>query len=311
MSLSDPSPLRTTLLGVGMAALATSLGGVTVVLTRLIVVESDALSISLARYGIAALFLAAVMLVTTRMPRLPRRDAIILAILGVVMFTGFPFFLARALEDTTAARGALLFATMPLVTFLIGVLFRLEKMTWNKGVAILVAMAGTALALGERIDAAAPNALRGDAIMFLTVLCGAIFNVFVRPYLVRYGNLPIVVYTMLVGCSLLLVLAMIFAKPFSGSLAFDLNGWLIVLMLAIPGAALMNFLWGWGLQLITPTQATITVGLNPLTAILLGAVALGEPVTMRVMIGFVLIVSAILLASLQPQAGRVFAKRTP
>ena len=74
-----------------------------------------------------------------------------------------------------------------------------------------------------------------------------------------------------------------------------------MLALAIPGAALMTFMYGKALELITPMNAAITVGLNPLTAILLGAVVLSEPVTVRVLAGFVLIVVGILLANWRPR----------
>ena len=102
---------------------------------------------------------------------------------------------------------------------------------------------------------------------------------------------------MFVGVSILLLLALIFGKPFSGSLDFSEWGWLVVLILAAPGGALMIFAWGQALKAITPTQATITIGFNPVTAILLGVWLLNEPFSMRVVIGFVLIFSAILLAS--------------
>jgi drug/metabolite transporter (DMT)-like permease len=62
--------------------------------------------------------------------------------------------------------------------------------------------------------------------------------------------------------------------------------------------------------LITPTQAAITVGLNPLTAILLGAWLLSEPVTANVWVGFVMIVAAIVLANMKTPAG-FGSKRIP
>ena len=55
--------------------------------------------------------------------------------------------------------------------------------------------------------------------------------------------------------------------------------------------------WGRALQLISPTQAAITTGFNPVTAILLGAWLLSEPVSLRLLVGFALILTAILLAS--------------
>jgi drug/metabolite transporter (DMT)-like permease len=102
---------------------------------------------------------------------------------------------------------------------------------------------------------------------------------------------------MVIGSAVLFALAIAFGHPFSGSLDFDLQGWFIMFLLAIPGAALMNFLWGRSLQLITPTQATITVGLNPVTALILGAWILSEPVTMRIIIGVALLITAIIVTT--------------
>lgn len=103
--------------------------------------------------------------------------------------------------------------------------------------------------------------------------------------------------TMLIGSGFLLFLALSLATPLTRSLAFELEGWIVVLILAIPSAALMNFMWGRALQLITPTQATITVGINPITALLLGAWLLSEPITWRVLGGVVLLISAIVLTN--------------
>ena len=140
--------------------------------------------------------------------------------------------------------------------------------------------------------------------MATAMLCAAIFNVFSPRFLVRYGNLPVVVYTMIVGTGFLLILTLMLAPPMSQSLAFDLEGWIIVFGLAIPGAALMNFLWGRSLLLITPTQATITVGLNPITALLLGAWILSEPITLRVVGATTLLIIAIFLTTRTPRGSR-------
>jgi drug/metabolite transporter (DMT)-like permease len=293
--------LRTTLTGVGLASVSTSLGGVTVVLTRFVIVETDALTLSFLRFGIAALFLGLILLATTRIPRIPRRDLITISVLGIIMFTGFPFFLARALEDTTAARGALLFASMPLITIVFAALFRVERLTRMKAAAVAVAMAGAVLALGEAVGPAAPDALRGDVFMVIAVTVAAAYNVFARRYLIRYGVLAITVWTMLLGSIALMVLAFTVGGAATGALDFSVQGWVIILALAIPGAALMTFTYGKALELITPMSAAITIGLNPLTAIFLGAVVLSEPVTLRVLAGFVLIVAGILLANWRPR----------
>jgi len=284
-------------MGVLLASLSTMIGGVTVVLTRLTISQSDSLTFASVRYGLAAIFLLAILLITTRIPRISRRDAVWLGVFGVIMFSGFPYFMTRALEDTTAARGALMFATLPLITILIGTLFRVEHLTIRKLIGIGIAITGSSIVLGENVADAAPDALRGDGFMFLAILCAASFNVFSPRYLARYGSLLVVVLTMTIGSAALFVLAIAFGHPFSGSLDFNLEGWIIMFLLAIPGAALMNFMWGRSLQLITPTQATITVGLNPVTALFLGAWILSEPVTLRIVAGVILLIIAIVVTT--------------
>jgi drug/metabolite transporter (DMT)-like permease len=286
-----------TVAGVLMASTATGIGGGTVVLTRLIIDQTDSLALAFLRYGIAAVFLLLVLLITTRIPRMTRRDLATLGVFGIIMFSGFPFFMNRGLEDTTAARGALLFASIPMLTIIIGAVFRVERITWQKTAGILIAIGGAFLALGGNVSMTAPDALRGDAFMFVAMLCAAIYNVFSPRYLVRYGNLPVTVYTMLMGSGFLLILALLTNPALSQDLVFDSKGWLIIVVLAIPGAALMNFLWGRALLLITPTQATITVGINPIVALLLGGWLLSEPVTLRILGGVVLMVTAIVLTN--------------
>ena len=82
----------------------------TVALTRLIIDQTDPLSLSFFRYGIAALVLLGIMVAGRGIVRMTRRDTMMISLLGVFMYAAFPYCMARALEDTTAARGALLFA---------------------------------------------------------------------------------------------------------------------------------------------------------------------------------------------------------
>lgn len=289
--------LKITIIGVALALLSTGIGGLTVVFTRLIIHETEPLSLVMLRYAIAALFMYLLAVVTRRSLKFQRGDLLAMAVLGLLMFGAFPFFMARALEDTTAARGGLLFATMPVITIVLGALFKVERMTLLKISGVLLATLGAALALGERAGTAAPNALRGDLYMFAGIFCSSTFNVFAQPYLKRYGSVAVLVYTMIAGVIGLTIMGVIFANPFSGGLDFGLDVWRVVLLLAIPGGTLMIWSWGRALQLISPTQAAVTVGFNPLTAILAGAWVLSEPLSVRLFAGFALIVAGVVLTA--------------
>ena len=90
-----------------------------------------------------------------------------------------------------------------------------------------------------------------------------------------------------------------------GSLSFDVYGWVAIFMLAVPGGALMMYSWGRALMIISPTQAAILLGFNPLTAMLLGALLIGEEITLEFIVGFLMVVSAVVLsnASLKGRQG--------
>ena len=59
----------------------------------------------------------------------------------------------------------------------------------------------------------------------------------------------------------------------------------------------MIYCWGKALQLISPTQAAISLGFNPLSAILLGSFVLNEKITLKLIVGFLSIIFAITLAN--------------
>jgi drug/metabolite transporter (DMT)-like permease len=56
-------------------------------------------------------------------------------------------------------------------------------------------------------------------------------------------------------------------------------------------------LWIWALRHSTPSRVAVFLALNPITAIMLGVVLLGEPVTLRLALALVMVLAGIQLAS--------------
>ena len=95
----------------------------TVALTRFIIEDTDPFSLASSRYFVGAVVLLGLMVWRMGLPPILRKDWPAFFVLGVVMFAVFPYFMARALEDTTSARGGIIFGSMPLLTMLIAVTF--------------------------------------------------------------------------------------------------------------------------------------------------------------------------------------------
>ena len=290
--------MRVMLTGIFFASLSACLGGATFVFTRIVISQTDPATLSFLRYGLIGFILFAFSAKTVLSISMPKRDVIGILIIGLGMFAIFPFFMAFGLSYTTAARGGLLYATMPLATIIIATLFKIERPTLAKILAVILAIFGVVTAIGTKVSPDNLSLLKGDALVMVGVLGAAVFTVFSGKYMAKYGNLPVMVFSAISGVSSTFVLSLFIGAPLDGSLSLDGSGWFAIFMLVVPGGALMMYAWGRALMIISPTQAAISLGFNPLTAMLLGALLIGEEITLQFVAGFLMVVSAVVLSNI-------------
>ena len=293
----DKTILKTLLLGSFFASLSAMLGGSTFVFTRYVVDSIDPYTLSFLRYGLTGLILFLLSISVYLNKKFAKADLIPMCFLGLAMITLFPNFMALGLEHTTAARAGLLYATMPLCTIIIAYFFNIEKITLNKSLAVLLAILGVSFCMSERVDNNFQDTLKGDFLMMIGVLSASCFTVFSGKYLKKYGNIPVMIFVILIGTILNLIISMIFGNSITSLLEINKFEAAALLMLIIPGGVVMMYCWGKALQLISPTQAAISLGFNPLSAILLGSIILNEEITFKLGIGFISILMAIILAN--------------
>ena len=293
----DKTVLSNVLLGSFLASLSATLGGSTFVFTRFLIESIDPFTLSFIRYGLTGLILFLISASVYLKIKFDKKDLLSMGLLGIAMVTIFPNFMALGLEHTTASRAGLLYATMPLCTIIIAYLFKIEKLTINKSIAVILAITGVIFCISEKVDNNFNDTLKGDFLMMLGVISASCFTVFSGKYLKKYGNIPVMIYIIFIGSFFSFLLSTSFGNPLSNLITLN-NYELIALgMLILPGGALMMYCWGKALQLITPTQAAISLGFNPLSAILLGSIILNEAITIRLLIGFISIVMAIVIAN--------------
>ena len=293
----DKTILKTLLLGSFFASLSAMLGGSTFVFTRYVVDSIDPFTLSFLRYGLTGLILFLLSISVYMNKKFAKADLIPMCFLGLAMITLFPNFMALGLEHTTAARAGLLYATMPLCTIIIAYFFNIEKITLNKSLAVLLAILGVSFCMSERVDNNFQDTLKGDFLMMIGVLSASCFTVFSGKYLKKYGNIPVMIFVILIGTIINLIISMIFGNSIISLLEINKFEAAALLMLIIPGGVVMMYCWGKALQLISPTQAAISLGFNPLTAILLGSIILNEEITFKLSVGFISILTAIILAN--------------
>ena len=279
--------------------------GASVVATRFAVAETKPISLAFLRYTIASALLLPVMWHVVR-ASIPKRDVLAIAALGVIFFGVFPWTFSASLTHSPSARVAVELATMPMLTLLISRLRGYDKITAPKLLGQFLAFGGLVIALrpaaAQGLDPAS-TVWVGDILAGITALCGAVYNVFSRPYLKRYPPLHVTTLSMYAG---LLFLTPIAAANgvFSAAPVFTRTGWLALLFLGTLGGAFGFALWIWALQRSTPSRVAVFIALNPMTAITLGVLLLHEPVTTPFLIGFALVIAGIILANRSPAAER-------
>jgi drug/metabolite transporter (DMT)-like permease len=293
----DNSNIKILLLGSFYASLSAILGGSTFVFTRYVVDSIDPFTLSFVRYGLTGLILFLITISTFIKKKFDKTDLLPMSVLGLSMITLFPNFMALGLEYTTAARAGLLYATMPLCTIIIAYLFKVEKITINKSLAVLIAIAGIIFCMSEKVDSAFNQTLKGDFLMMIGVLAASCFTVFSGKYLKKYGTIPVMIYVIFIGTLINFSLSISFGSIYESFYQINEFELAALGMLIIPGGVLMMYCWGKALQIISPTQAAISLGFNPLSAILLGSVILNEQITFRLIIGFISIIIAIILVN--------------
>ncbi|HSD54503.1 MAG TPA: DMT family transporter [Burkholderiales bacterium] len=284
------------------AAAATGIQvGAAIVATRFVIGETAPASLALLRYAIGFLCLVPPLALAGR-TRIARRDLLPIGLLGIVQFGVLIAALNYGLSLVPSARAALLFATFPLMAIVVGMAFGEERPTTAKTAGVLLTIVGVGLAIGESGlgSGSAPDDWRGDAAVLSSALAGAICSVLYRPYLRKYPTLPVSAFAMLASVGFLALLAA--GEGFFNAFPhFTSKGWFAVLFIGV-SSGVGYYLWLWALGRTTPTRVTVFLGLSPITATALGALLLGEPVSLTLAAGLGCVVLGLWIAHREPAA---------
>jgi drug/metabolite transporter (DMT)-like permease len=281
--------------GVLAAILSSGLGGTSIGATRFVRNAIDPLAIGAFRFGLGFIFLLPVALLQGgRWPA--RNDWLAVAGLGLLFFGLFPILFNASLIFTTAARGALALSTLPLLTMVVGAALGIEPITVRKTAGVLIATLGVAVALLSSLAFAPSGAWRGDVLMVCAALCMALYSVWSKPFIRRSGPIPFTTMGMSVGALFLVVVSWV-RGSFEPVAAFGPPQWSAIIYLGFFGSAVTFFLWAFALSRTTPTRVAISVTVNPITAALVGAVLLDEPIRWNLVVGLVTVFAGIWIAT--------------
>jgi drug/metabolite transporter (DMT)-like permease len=297
-SVTRPAARSADLPGNAGAAMAAVLFGASVVAVRVAVRDVPPISLAVLRIGQGGLLLAVILLVVApdRL-RVPWERLRLFALLGLVLFALFPLTFNFGLRYTEASRGAVMLATMPIWSALLGRVAG-ERLVGRQVAGVGLSVVGIVLAFvepGRGLDADATS-LVGDGLLLLTGLLGAVYGLVAKRVLAVDSPATVTTYAMLFGALALLPAALVEGiVPAVGNLDWHVLG--LVVFLGVLGGSVAFLLWTWALSRLTPTQVAVYVNLNPIVAAVLAILLLGERRSGLFLVGFVAVVAGVVLVN--------------
>jgi drug/metabolite transporter (DMT)-like permease len=224
-----------------------------------------------------------------------------LAVLGFfgIFFYNLCFF--YGLHYINASRASLIVALNPAVIGLASWLLFKERLSPAKLVGIAVCIAGASLVIVSRnppLLAGNADAWIGDLLIFGCVLGWGIYSLFSRDLNQSLGPLQTVTWSILLGTLMLWI-----TGALRGELSFavvanlGLYQWLSLMYLGVLGSALAYIGYYDGIRKIGATRSGVFIALNPLTAVILGALLLDEQLTLPMCLGGGLVLAGICLCN--------------
>jgi drug/metabolite transporter (DMT)-like permease len=218
----------------------------------------------------------------------------LLGLTGVFFYNVFFF---KGLKLIEAGRAAIIIANNPVFIALFSAALFNEKLTAVKLTGIAISVIGAIVAISKgNVGAVIQGSLGwGELFIFLCVASWVAFSLLGKAVMSGLSPLASVTYSTLTGTVLLFIPA--FREDLTNFVYFTLLDWWNIFYLGFFGTVL-GFVWFYeGINQIGPTKAGLFINFVPLSAILLAFIFLGEPLTISLLIGTLLVTCGVYLTN--------------
>jgi drug/metabolite transporter (DMT)-like permease len=283
-------------------AAVTMIWGGTFVAGRFLADSLNPLMAASLRFLLASVALSLfVLLARVPLVRPSPRQWLQLALLGFfgIFFYNLCFF--YGLHYINASRASLIVALNPAVIGVASWLLFKERLSRAKVAGIAICIAGASLVIVSRnpqLLAGNADAWIGDLLILGCVFGWGIYSLFSKGLNQTLGPVQTVTYSILLGTLMLWVTTALRGELSVAELAeLGTRQWLSLMYLGVLGSALAYIGYYDGIRKIGATRSGVFIALNPLTAVLLGALLLGEQLTLAICLGGGLILMGIFLCN--------------
>jgi drug/metabolite transporter (DMT)-like permease len=243
--------------------------------------------------------------------KLTPRDAFDSMLVGSLGIAASNFFYYYAIQQTSVATAIILQYLAPAMVLIWMVARRLQSPSPQRLLGVMFAIAGSVLAIGVvvrsehfpglTISAQDVNLnFRGVSAALLAAVAFSFYNIFGQHLVARHNRWTVLLWALAgaaVGWLLVTPPWRVVAAHYSSA------QWTFMALFSMFSVMVPFSLYFWGLQFLDPTRAIVTSCLEPVFAILIAALALGETVNKIQIAGIVVTLAATVLVQL-PERNR-------
>ncbi len=281
------------------------LWGGTFVAARIVAQQADPLSASFLRFFIASFFLYVLVLKQHgALPKLNRKLAIIVVLLGMSGVAAYNIFFFQGLKTIQASRASLIVATNPVFIALFSVLLFREKVRGIGIVGIIMCLAGavTVITRGNPPDILSGGIGSGELLIVGCVASWVVYSLIGKIVMEDISPLSAVAYSCIIGTLGLLIPA-VYGGMYPALMNYSAVTWAGLFYLGFFGTV-VGFIWYYeGIKAIGAARAGVFINFVPASGVFLAWLILDETIDWSLLAGACLIISGVFLMN----AGRVIS----
>jgi drug/metabolite transporter (DMT)-like permease len=270
-----------------IAAMATV--GSTVIASKIIAAGVPPFTATALRFAMALPIFIAIMLLTgKRLPRLSRRDWLLVVFQAVAGSVGYTTLLISGLSLTSAANAGIIIGTLPVVSGAIAILLLGERPRPGTYLAVAIAASGV-LAIVLQPESG-QSSLVGDMLIFGAVLCEGLFILLNKRLTTPVE--PLALSTLVTAFGLAACIIPAALEPHSNPVDVEPALWAIAYYAVVPTVAGFLF-WYAGARRVSGAEASVFTAVAPVSAVFMAASFLGETISLNHLLGTGCVLAAV------------------
>ena len=225
-----------------------------------------------------------------------RREAIALLLLGTLGNGVYQILFVEGIARTRAGDAALLISASPAFIAIIGRIRGSERVSPRGVAGIALSILGMGLVVVGTADTGPSRraTLLGDSLLLISSLCWSVYTVYLQPYTHRIGGIHLSALTMIGGMVPLLLVAAPSMVATNWS-ALPMLAWGSVAYSGLFALVIAYLFWYHGVRVLGPTRTAMYSNLQPVFALAVAWLVLGEGITGWEIAGAASIITGLLL----------------